>query len=313
MARKKKVTVIGAGHVGATCAQRIVESNLADVCLLDVVDGLAEGKALDMMQSAPVLGFDSRIEGSTDFKKSRGSDVIIITAGLARKPGMSRDDLLKKNAEIMKSVVSQTAKVSPDAVIIVVTNPLDTMCYIAQKYSGFPHKRVIGMAGELDGARFSCFLREKLDPKKKSATFRAVVMGTHGDAMVPLTRFSKVGSKTFDTLLSSRMMKKLVDRTKNGGAEIVGLLKTGSAYYAPSAAAFAMARSILKGTGETYCCSVFLNGEYGIEDTYCGVPVELGRKGIKKIVELKLDDKELKMLKVSSDTIRANTEKVKDI
>ena len=313
MARKKKVTVVGAGHVGATCAQRIVESDLADVTLIDVVDGLAAGKALDMMQSASILGFDAKIEGTNDFKKSRGSDVIVITAGLARKPGMSRDDLLKMNAEIIKDVVKKTAKLSPDAVLIIVTNPLDVMCAVAKKYSGFPKKRIIGMAGELDGARFSCFLREKLDSKKKAVDFKATVLGTHGDAMVPIARLSKVGSKSVDSLLSSRILNNLIERTKNGGAEIVELLKTGSAYYAPSAAAFAMVRSIINDSGDVYCSSVYLEGEYGISDVFCGVPVELGRKGIKKIIELKLDDKETKLLMASSETIRKNIEKVKDI
>lgn len=311
MARKKKVTVIGAGNVGATCARRIVESDLADVMLIDVVDGLAEGKAIDMMQSAPILGFESRIEGTCDFKKAKGSDVIVITAGLARKPGMSRDDLLNKNAMIVKDVVKKVAPGSPKAVIIVVTNPLDTMCYVAQKYSKFPHNRVIGMAGELDAARFSFFIREKRDCK--AATMKAMVLGTHGDTMVPVPRLSKVGSKKVDTLFSSKAIKGLVDKTKKGGAQIVALLKTGSAYYAPSAGAFVMARAILNDTKEVFCSSVYLNGEYGISDTYCGVPVQLGKKGIEKMVPIKLDKNELALLHASSESIKANTEIIKNV
>lgn len=307
----KKVTVIGAGNVGATCAQRFIESNMANVVLIDVVEGLAEGKALDMMQSAPVLGFDAKIEGTTDFKKSRGSDVIVMTAGLARKPGMSRDDLLQKNTAIMKSVISQIAPLSPNAVIIVVTNPLDVMCYVAMKYSKFPRERVIGMAGELDGARFSHFVREKLSAK--ASQLNAYVLGTHGDAMVPLPRLSKAGSKKFDSLFSANTMKRLVEKTQKGGAQIVSLLKTGSAYYAPSAAAYAMARSVLCDTNEIFCSSVWMQGEYGIEETFCGVPVKLGKKGVTEIPEWKLNKKELALLHASAETIKKNIEKVKEV
>jgi malate dehydrogenase len=308
---KKKVTVIGAGNVGATCAQRFIEADLADVVLIDVADGLAEGKALDMMQSAPILGFEKKITGTMDFTHSRGSDIIIITAGLARKPGMSRDDLLNKNAGIVKDVVLKTAPLSPKAVIIIVTNPLDVMCAVALKYSHFPRARVIGMAGELDAARFSHCVRMALGAK--AARLSAIVLGTHGDAMVPLPRLSKVGNKKVDTLFSRTEVQEIISKTQNGGAEIVGLLKTGSAYYAPSAGAFAMARSILTHAEETFCSSVYLEGEYGITDVFCGVPVTLGRKGVSRIIELKLDETEAAALKKSAEAIRVNTAKVKDI
>jgi len=308
---KKKITVIGAGHVGATCAQRIVESELADVVLIDIAEGLAEGKALDMMQSAPILGFEKTIEGTDDFKRSRGSDIVIITAGLARKPGMSRDDLLIKNANIIKDVVKKTAPFSPTAVLIIVTNPLDVMCSVAMKYSKFSRSRVIGMAGELDAARFSHFVRKKLG--RKASRLNAMVLGTHGDSMVPIPRLSKVGNKKVDTLFSRTELQKIIEKTQKGGAEIVALLKTGSAYYAPSAGAFAMARAIITNSDDIFCSSVYLEGEYGIQNVFCGVPVVFGKKGLTRIIELKLDQSELADLKRSSETIRANTEKVKDI
>jgi malate dehydrogenase len=308
---KKKITVIGAGNVGATCAQRIVEANLADVVLIDVVEGVAEGKALDMMQSAPIIGFDAWIKGTTDFSHTEGSDVIIITAGLARKPGMSRDDLLLKNAEIVKDVVSKAAPLSPHGVIIVVTNPLDVMCAVAMKYSNFPRERVIGMAGELDAARFSHFVREKIGGA--STRINAVVLGTHGDDMVPVARLSKAGKKRFDVLFSESELNELIKRTQNGGAEIVSLLKTGSAFYAPSAGAFAMARSIVTNSNEVFCSSVYLRGEYGIHDVFCGVPVMLGKKGISDIIDLELDEKELAELKKSAEMIRENTDKIRTV
>lgn len=307
----KKVTVIGAGNVGATCAQRIVEANLADVVLIDIVYGLAEGKALDVMQSAPIMKFDASIEGTTDFGRSRGSDIIVITAGLVRKPGMSRDDLLIKNASIIKEIVQKVAPLSPKAVLLIVTNPLDVMCYITQKYSSFPHKRVIGMAGELDSARMSHFVRERLN--NKVGTMKTLVLGTHGDAMVPLPRLSTVGKKPVDKLISARILKAIVDKTKKGGAQIVSLLQTGSAFYAPSAAVFAMVRSIIHNTNELFCCSVFLQGEYDIHDTYCGVPVTLGKEGIRDIVELELNQKEKALLKNSSQTIKANIDKIRSL
>ena len=251
------------------------------------------------------------IEGTTDFRKSRGSDVIVITAGLARKPGMSRDDLLAKNAAIIKKIVKSIAAGSPKAVIIMVTNPLDVMCYIARKYSKFPDERVIGMAGELDAARFCHFVREKTG--HKASKMDAIVLGTHGDAMVPVPRLSKVGNKKIDTIFSSRELRTIIEKTQKGGAQIVGLLKSGSAYYAPSAGAFRMTKAILKDSREVFCSSVFLRGEYGIEDTYCGVPVCLGKNGVKEIVKFDLTEKELEMLKASSKTIRANIDKVRNV
>jgi len=311
MKKNKKITVIGAGNVGATCAQRILESSLADVILLDVVEGLAEGKALDMNQSAHIIGFNSYIKGSTDFNLSEGSDVIVITAGLARKPGMSRDDLAMKNATIMKDIVSKVSQLSPNAVLIIVTNPLDVMCYVARKYSGFSRDRIIGMAGELDGARFIHFVRENIEDKTSKMT--AMVLGTHGDAMVPLIRFSTVGDEKVESLLSSQALDDIVEKTQKGGAQIVGLLKTGSAYYAPSAAAFVMARSIILDLDEVYCCSVFMEGEYGITNTYCGVPVRLGSGGVKEILKIDLNDTELELLQKSSKTIKENIDKVVSI
>ncbi len=308
---RKKVTVIGAGNVGATCAQRIVENDLADVILIDIDKGLAEGKAVDIMQSAHLLGFKKKIVGTDNFKAGEGSSVIIVTAGLARKPGMTRDDLLKKNGEIVKDTVSKAAPLSKNSVIIVVTNPLDVMCSVAQKYSGFPYSRVIGMAGELDKARFSYFLRleKDADPMK----IKSVVLGTHGDAMAPMPRFTKIGSKKIGSIFSSRKIKGIIEKTRKGGAQIVNLLKRGSAYYAPSAAAFVMARAVLNNTGETFVSSVYLNGEYGISGTYCGVPVKLGKKGVIEIVELPLDSDERELLLKSAEAIKNNIEKVKGL
>lgn len=306
--KRPKVTVVGAGFVGATTAQRIVEKDLADVILIDVVEGLPQGKALDMMESASILGFDASITGTNDYQDTAGSDLVIITAGLARKPGMSRDDLLLKNAEIINGIVDQAAKVSPNAILLVVTNPLDVMSYLAWKRSGFDAKRVLGMAGVLDSARYNTFIGMELGVSQKD--IRAMVLGGHGDTMVPAPGISTVNGISITQLISKEKIEAINDRTRNGGAEIVKLLKTGSAYYAPSAAAFAMAEAILLDTGRLLPSCVYLNGEYGIKGIYGGVPCRLGAEGVKEIVEVKLHKKELKALKKSCQDVEANIKKL---
>jgi len=304
-----KVTVVGAGFVGATAAQRIVEKNLADVVLIDIVEGLPQGKALDIMESAPVEGFSSKIIGTNTYQDTDGSDVIVITAGLARKPGMSRDDLLFKNAEIVGGIVTECARYSPKAVLVIVTNPLDVMTWLAQKKSGFPVERVIGMAGELDSSRYAYFIAEKLGCKPSEV--KAIVLGGHGDQMVPVPELTTVSGKPITKLLDSATIEAINQRTRDGGAEIVKLLKTGSAYYAPSSSAVRMVRAILQDTGEVIPCCVYLKGQYGVSDVYCGVPVELGRMGVKKIVEIPVSDGERKALHASAEDVRVNFLKLK--
>lgn len=304
----KKITVVGAGFVGATCARRILETDLADVVLVDIAEGLPQGKALDLMESAPVEGFKSKITGTNGYEETKDSDIVIITAGIPRKPGMSRDDLLKTNADIMKAVVKSVAQYSPNAIIIVVTNPLDVMSHLAFKTSGFPSERVIGMAGVLDTARYRYFVAEALDAVPSEV--EAMVLGGHGDLMVPLARYTKVNGTPVDELLPVEKIEGIIERTKTGGAEIVGLLKTGSAYYAPSSSAVSIARSILNSDGRIMPCSVYLNGEYGIKDMYCGVPVKLFDKGVEEIIELDLTDGEKAALKASSESVRKNVQKV---
>jgi malate dehydrogenase len=264
------VTVIGAGNVGATTAQRIAEAGLADVVLVDIVEGLPQGKALDLAEAAPVLGHDARVTGTNDYADTAGSDVIVVTSGLARQPGMSRDDLLAKNAGIVRSVVTQAAKASPEAIIIVVTNPLDAMCHVALEASGFPPERVIGMA----------------------TNTHAFVLGGHGDTMVPLPRYSTVGGVPITELLPAERIEALVDRTRNGGAEVVGLLKTGSAFYAPSASVFQMVDAILNDRHMVLPCAAWLKGPYGVDGLYVGVPVRLGRSGIEQVVTIELTTEE---------------------
>lgn len=304
----KKITVVGAGFVGATCARRILETDLADVVLVDIADGLPQGKALDLMESAPIEGFKAKITGTNGYEETSGSDIVIITAGIPRKPGMSRDDLLKTNADIMKAIVNSVVHYSPNTIIIVVTNPLDVMSHLAFKTSGFPRERVIGMAGVLDTARYRYFIAEELDAVPSEV--EAMVLGGHGDLMVPLARYTKVGGIPVDELLPAKKISEIIERTKMGGAEIVGLLKTGSAYYAPSSSAVSMARSILNADGKIMPCSVYLNGEYGIKDVYCGVPVKLSDKGLGEIIELDLTDEEKAALKASSESVRENVQKV---
>lgn len=306
--KKQKVTVVGAGFVGATTAQRIVEKDLADVVLIDVVEGLAEGKALDMMQSSPIEGFSASIRGSSNYKDTADSDLIIITAGLARKPGMSRDDLLFKNVEIVGGIVERAVPHSPKAIILIVTNPLDVMCYVAWKKSGFPVKRIVGMAGVLDSARYSYFIAKELGCGMEEV--QAIVLGGHGDAMVPLPRYTKVRNKPLSDCVDPAALKTIEQRTRDGGAEIVALLKTGSAFYAPSSSAVLMAKSILKNEAAVLPSSVYLNGEYGLKDVFIGVPARLSGKGVEEVVELELTDEEAKALHASAEGVRENIKKL---
>jgi len=283
---RNKVTVIGAGNVGATTAQRIAEAGLADVVVVDIVEGLPQGKGLDLAEAAPVVGHDARITGTNDYAATAGSDVIVVTSGLARQPGMSRDDLLMKNAGIVKAVVQASAAQSPNAVLIVVTNPLDAMCHVAMQASGFPRERVLGMAGVLDSARFRTFIAEELGVSVADTS--AFVLGGHGDTMVPLPRYSTVAGIPITDLLSAERIQALVDRTANGGAEIVAMLKTGSAFYAPAASAFEMVDAILRDRRRVLPCATYLQGEYGVDGLFVGVPVVLGTGGLQRVIEIKL-------------------------
>ena len=305
---RPKVTVIGAGNVGATTAQRIAEAGLADVVLVDIVEGLPQGKALDLSESAPVVGHDCKIRGTNDYADTAGSDIVVVTSGLARQPGMSRDDLLAKNAGIVGSVVAQAAAVSPDAILIIVTNPLDAMCHVAIKASGFPRERVIGMAGILDSARFRTFIAWELGVSVTSTN--AFVLGGHGDTMVPLPRYSTVAGIPLTHLLSPERIEALVDRTRNGGAEVVALLKSGSAYYAPAAAVAQMAGAILGDAKAVLPCAALLQGEYRTEGLFVGVPVKLGRKGIEQIVQIELTEAEQAAFDRSAAAVRELVDKL---
>ena len=304
-----KVTVVGGGFVGATTAQRLVEKELADVVLIDVVEGMPQGKALDIMESAPVEGFRTRITGTNDYADTKNSDVIVITAGLARKPGMSRDDLLMKNAEIVGGIVEKCVAHSPRAIIITVTNPLDVMSYLAWKKSGFASARVFGMAGVLDSARYAYFLSEELFCVP--AEVDPMVFGGHGDEMVPVPQLTTVKGRPVTELLPPETIEKINQRTRDGGAEIVGLLKTGSAYYAPSSSVVRMVKSVVQNNAEVMPCCVYLTGQYGIKDVYCGVPARLGREGVLEVPEFKLTDEQLKALRVSAEHVRENCAKLK--
>jgi len=305
----KKITVVGAGNVGATAAQRIAEKHLAEnVVLLDVIEGIPQGKALDMWESAPVEDFDSSVIGTNDYKDTAGSDIIVITAGLARKPGMTRDDLLMKNAEIVKSVTEQIVPGSPNSVIVVVSNPLDVMTWVSMKTSGFPKHRVVGMAGILDSARFRLFIAKELNVSVMDV--QALVLGGHGDSMVPLVRYSTVSGIPISELLPAERIAQLVDRARNGGIEIVNYLKTGSAYYAPSSSAVEMVDAIVKNRQRILPCAAYLEGEYGLDGMYVGVPVQLGSNGIEKIIELNLTDGELEELHRSANDVKANIAKL---
>lgn len=304
---RKKVTVVGAGHVGATLAQRIAETQLADVVMVDVTEGVPQGKGLDLMEAGPVLGYDSKVTGTNDYDETAGSDIIVITAGLARKPGMSRDDLLAANGDIVKKVARETGKRSPQAVMIVVTNPMDVMAYVAMKACGFPRERVIGMGGVLDSARFRAFIAMELGVSVEN--IHAFVLGGHGDTMVPLPRYSSVAGIPITELMNKETISRLIDRTRNGGAEIVALLKTGSAYYAPSAATLEMVEAVLLDKKKILPCSAYLDGEYGVQGTFSGVPVKLGEKGVEQVVEIKLSADEKAAFMKSVDAVRQGCEK----
>ncbi len=298
----KKVTVVGAGNVGATTAQRLAEKELCDVVLIDIIEGVPQGKALDLAEAAPIEKHDAGLIGSNNYEASEKSDVVIITAGIARKPGMSRDDLLNTNTKIMKSVTEQIARFSPDAILIIVSNPLDAMCHVAYKASNFPRNRVIGMAGVLDSARFRAFISMELNVSVENT--HAFVLGGHGDTMVPLPRYSTVAGIPVTELISKERIDALIERTRKGGAEIVGLLKTGSAYYAPASAAVEMAEAVLKDKKKILPCAAYLEGEYGINDLFIGVPVKLGSNGIEEIIQIKLTDEENAALKRSADAVK---------
>lgn len=300
--KRKKLTVVGAGFVGSTCAHWAAAKELADVVLVDINEGSAKGKALDLFEASPVEMFDSKVIGTSDYKDTAGSDVVIITAGLPRKPGMSRDDLLATNAKIMKDVCRGLREYCPNAVVIVVSNPLDAMAYVAMKEMNLPRERIIGMAGVLDGARFRSFIAEELNVSVKDV--QAFVLGGHGDTMVPMPRHCSVGGVPLTEILTPDRVEALVQRTRTGGAEIVGLLKTGSAYYAPAASAVQMAESILKDQKRILPCAAYLNGEYGVKDLFVGVLCKLGGKGLESVIELKLNDTEKAGLQNSVNAVR---------
>jgi malate dehydrogenase len=298
----KKVTVVGAGNVGATAAQRLAEKQLCDVVLVDIVEGVPQGKSLDLTEAAAIEKHDSHLTGANDYEGTAGSDIVIITAGIPRKPGMSRDDLISTNAGIVKNVTQEVASRSPESVIIIVSNPLDAMCHVALDACGFPKQRVIGMAGVLDSARFRAFISMELNVSVENT--HAFVLGGHGDTMVPLPRYSTVAGIPITELLTEERIEALVDRTRNGGAEIVGLLKTGSAFYAPASAAVEMAESILKDKKKILPCAAYLQGEYGFQDLFIGVPVKLGAKGIEEIIEITLTQEEKQALQKSAAAVQ---------
>lgn len=299
---RKKITVVGAGNVGATAAQRLADKELGDIVLVDIVEGMPQGKALDLAEAAPVEGYDSRLVGTNGYKETANSDIVIITSGLARKPGMSRDDLLRTNADIVASVTDQIMKYSTNPILIIVSNPLDAMCHVALKRSGLPKERVIGMAGVLDSARMRCFIAEALNVSVENVN--AFVLGGHGDTMVPLPRYSTVAGIPLPDLLPKDKIDAIVTRTANGGAEIVSLLKTGSAYYAPSAAAVEMTEAILKDKKKILPCAAYLEGEYGINGLYVGVPVKLGERGIEEIIQINLTTEERSALHRSAAAVQ---------
>lgn len=307
----RKVTVVGAGNVGATAAQRLAEKELCDVILIDIVEGVPQGKALDLTEAAPIEKHDAHLTGANDYAQSAGSDIVIITAGIPRKPGMSRDDLISTNAKIMKSVTEQVAKLSPEAVLIIISNPLDAMCHVAYEASGFPKNRVIGMAGVLDSARFRAFIAMELNVSVENT--HAFVLGGHGDTMVPLPRYSTVAGIPITELMPQDRINALVERTANGGAEIVGLLKTGSAYYAPASAAVEMAESILKDKKKILPCAAYLTGEYGFHDLFIGVPVKLGAGGVEEIIEIVLSDEEKAALEKSATAVQGLKDTLKKL
>jgi malate dehydrogenase len=308
---RKKVTIVGAGHVGATTAYALVNRKLADVVLIDILEGVPQGKALDLTEAAAIEKHDAQLTGSNAYDASAGSDIIIITAGIPRKPGMSRDDLINTNAGIMKTVTEEVTKLSPDSIIIVVSNPLDAMCHVAFDASGFPKERVMGMAGVLDSARFRAFISMELNVSVENT--HAFVLGGHGDTMVPLPRYSTVAGIPITELMPADRVDAIVERTRNGGAEIVSLLKTGSAYYAPASAAVEMAESILKDKKKVLPCAVYLEGEYGLNDLFIGVPAKLGAGGIEEVIEIKLTDEESAALHNSAAAVQELKEVLKGL
>jgi malate dehydrogenase len=298
-----KITVVGAGNVGATAAQRLAEKNLArTVLMVDVAEGIPQGKALDQWQSGPVEGYDTRVRGANDYSEAAGSEIFVVTAGIARKPGMSRDDLVKTNAGIVQSVSREIARVAPQSIIIVVSNPLDVMCYVAKQASGFPRERVLGMAGVLDTARYRMFLAEAMDVSVED--IQAMVLGGHGDTMVPLISYTVVSGIPVTQLLAKDALEAIVTRTRNGGAEIVAHLKTGSAYYAPSAAAVQMVEAIALDKKRILPCAAWLEGEFGLSGMFCGVPCKLGRGGLEQIIEVSLTEGERRDLHASAEAVR---------
>ena len=299
---RPKITIVGAGNVGATAAHWAAQKEMGDVVLVDIVEGMPQGKALDLLETGPVEGFDSRVIGTNGYEETAGSDVVIITSGLARKPGMSREDLLAKNKEIVSSVTQEIVRRSPRAILIVVTNPLDTMTYLVKKVSGFPKHRVMGMAGVLDAARFRSFIAAELNCSVEDV--QAFVLGGHGDEMVPLPRYSTVAGIPITELMSQGRIEGIVERTRKGGGEIVALLKTGSAYYCPSAAAVQMAEAILRDKKRILPCAAYLEGEYGLTDIYFGVPVKLGGTGIEQIIEVPLTPEEKAALEKSAASVK---------
>jgi malate dehydrogenase len=300
---RKKITVVGAGNVGATLAQRLAELELGDIVLVDIpqTEGMPAGKALDILEAGPVYGYDSRVTGTTEYGPTAGSDIVVITAGIPRRPGMSRDDLLNTNAGIVKSVSEQVAKTSPDAILIIVSNPLDAMAHVALRVTGFPKQRVIGMAGVLDSARFATFLAEAMQVSVED--IQPMVLGGHGDTMVPVTRYTTCAGVPVTEILKKEQLEAIVQRTRDGGAEIVKLLKTGSAYYAPSASVAAMVESILKDKKRILPCAVYLEGEYGFKGIFLGAPVKLGAKGIEQVIQIRLDEGEKAALAKSAAAV----------
>ncbi len=306
---RKKITIVGAGHVGAHAALWAATKELGDIVLVDIVDGVPQGKALDLMEASPIEDFDARITGTTDYKDTEGSHLVIVTAGLPRKPGMSRSDLLAANTPIVRSIVEQAIKYSPEAIFIIVTNPLDAMAYVAKEVSGLPRERVIGMAGALDSARLRAFVAMELNCSVEDV--HALVMGSHGDEMVPLADYTTVAGIPVTQLLPKERIDAIVERTRKAGGEIVSLLKTGSAYYAPSASVMEMAEAIIKDKKRIIPCSVYLQGEYGIEGIFLGVPVKLGKNGVEGIIEVRLTEEERKALNRSAESVRSLIEEVR--
>ena len=306
----RKITVVGAGNVGATTAQRLAERELAGtVVMVDVIEGVPQGKGLDQWQSAPIEGFDTRVVGANDYGPAAGSDVVVVTAGIARKPGMSRDDLVKTNAGIVESVAKEIARVAPDAILVVVSNPLDVMCWVAKETTGFPRERVVGMAGVLDTARYRAFLADALDVSVED--IQAMVLGGHGDTMVPLVTYTTVSGIPVRQFLAADALERIVERTRNGGAEIVAHLKTGSAYYAPSAAVVQMVESIARNKKRILPCAAWLEGEYGLQGIFLGVPCKLGARGLEHVIELDLSPEERRALTRSAEAVRATMDVVR--